>query len=38
MKKKATGLEAAEAFFLEQAQGKGSIDQNFLLDEADDFF
>jgi RNA polymerase primary sigma factor len=38
MKKgKSTGLEAAEAFFLEQARGKGSIDQNFLLDEADDF-
>jgi RNA polymerase primary sigma factor len=38
MKKgKSTGLEAAEAFFLEQAQAKGSIDQNFLLDEADDF-
>jgi RNA polymerase primary sigma factor len=37
MKKgKRTGLEAAEAFFLEQAQG-GTIDQNFLLDEADDF-
>jgi RNA polymerase primary sigma factor len=38
MKKgKSTGLEAAEAFFLAQSQGKGSIDQNFLLDEADDF-
>ena len=38
MKKgKSTGLEAAEAFFLAQGQGKGSIDQNFLLDEADDF-
>ncbi len=36
-KTKSTGLEAAEAFFLEQAQGKNSIDQNFLLDEADDF-
>jgi len=38
MKKgKSTGLEAAKAFFLTQSQGKGSIDQNFLLDEADDF-
>jgi RNA polymerase primary sigma factor len=36
-KSKSTGLEAAEAFFLAQSQGKGSIDQNFLLDEADDF-
>ncbi|MFA6620506.1 MAG: RNA polymerase sigma factor RpoD/SigA [Bacilli bacterium] len=36
-KSKSTGLEAAEAFFLAQGQGKGSIDQNFLLDEADDF-
>ena len=36
-KHKRTGLDAAETFFLAETQGKGSIDQNFLLDEADDF-